>query len=141
MENNKGFTLVEILVVSVIIALLASAIFYGYTQFVKQGRDSRRALDLSNIQKNLELYYSRQLQYPAGPNYAGMVTELTAQGMGPVPNDPTPARSYIYGVSADRQAYTLGATLENANSAILANDIDGISNGVDCADPVYCIGS
>ena len=56
MTNKKGFTLVEVLVVATIIALLASAVFYGYTQFARQGRDSRRAQDLNNIQKGLELY-------------------------------------------------------------------------------------
>ncbi len=73
--SKKGFTLVEILVVAVIIALLASAIFYGYTQFRKQGNDSRRVLDLNNDQKALELYYSTYLKYPDGPAYSDMVTQ------------------------------------------------------------------
>jgi prepilin-type N-terminal cleavage/methylation domain-containing protein len=140
---RKGFTLVEILVVAVIIALLASAIFYGYTQFARQGRDSRRALDLSNVQKSLELYYSRNSQYPSGPDYASMSSQLSAAGIGPIPNDPVPGSTYFYGVSVNRQSYTLGATLENSQSAILNNDLDGTVNGVNCDDSasVYCVGS
>ena len=49
-------------------------------------------------------------------------------------------KKYYYGVSNDGLSYTLGAELERDNS-VLQDDIDSTSNGVDCADLVYCISS
>ena len=144
MTNKKGFTLVEVLVVATIIALLASAVFYGYTQFARQGRDSRRALDLNNIQKGLELYYGRTLQYPNSP-YSTMVSEIQGIGISQVPNDPFPGQTYAYGVSSDRQQYVLRAQLETAASPLLNQDLDGTVFSIDCSDGSpnlgYCIGS
>jgi len=142
--NKRGFTLVEILVVAVIIALLASAVFYGYTQFARQGRDSRRVLDLSNIQKGLEVYYSRSLSYPSG-DYSAMVSSLQGVGISQVPQDPLPGKAYEYAVSTDGQQYVLKATLEVPDSPLFNNDLDGTVLNIGCGDASptsgYCIGS
>ncbi len=63
----RGFTLVEILVVVSIIALLASILFASFAQARARARDSKRIQDLLEVQKALELYFSKHGEYPASP--------------------------------------------------------------------------
>jgi len=55
---QKGFTLIELLVVIALIAVLAVAVVLALNpaELLKQGRDSTRISDLSNIQSALSLY-------------------------------------------------------------------------------------
>ena len=55
---QKGFTLIELLVVIALIAVLAVAVTLALNpaELLKQGRDSTRISDLSNIQTALSLY-------------------------------------------------------------------------------------
>lgn len=50
MKNQKGFTLVELMVVMAIIAILATAGITQYTGFIKNARDTTRTLDLKAIE-------------------------------------------------------------------------------------------
>jgi prepilin-type N-terminal cleavage/methylation domain-containing protein len=53
---NKGFTLVELIVVIAIIAILASVSIVGYNQFIQNARDSRAATELDVIIRQVEAY-------------------------------------------------------------------------------------
>jgi prepilin-type N-terminal cleavage/methylation domain-containing protein len=54
---NKGFTLVELIVVIAIIAILASVSIVGYNQFIDNARDSRAETELSVITRQVESTY------------------------------------------------------------------------------------
>lgn len=54
--KNKGFTLVELIVVITILAILWTISFVSYQWYTKSVRDSVRVSDLSNIHKKLELF-------------------------------------------------------------------------------------
>lgn len=54
---NKGFTLVELIVVIAIIAILASVSIVGYNQFIQNARDSRASTELDVIVRQLEAEY------------------------------------------------------------------------------------
>jgi len=150
---RRGFTLVEILIVVAIIATLASVALVGLGPVQRSGRDTRRISDLRQIQNGVELYFAKCGYYPGSAvsgvdsctgftvvDYDGMATALTQSelGISKIPNDPQSGKAYRYG-STNGSTYVLGATLENAGSSQLRDDVDGTVEGVDCEDPVYCV--
>lgn len=61
---GNGFTVVELLVVVVVIAILASITIIAYNGVQGRTRDDKRKTDILNITKALELYYSDNGAYP-----------------------------------------------------------------------------
>jgi len=147
---QKGFTLIEVLVVVSIIGLLASIVLVGLGGFRSQGRDAKRIADLKQTQNALELYYTKCQHYPGDAacglgdpgDWAGLGSAVAGAGIGvsKIANDPLPGNpQYDYGVSGNRQNYVLSGTLEDENNSSLKEDSDGTVFGVLCDDPVYCV--
>ncbi len=62
---KNGFTLIEALVVTTIIAILIAIGFTTFkTQLVK-GRDARRKADIVQLEKGLQMYWSKNGQFPS----------------------------------------------------------------------------
>lgn len=143
-NKNKGFTLIEMLVVIAVIGLLAALILVGLSSFRTRGRDTRRIADLKEVQNGLEVYYMKYGNYPNVNTWTDLETALVNAGIGitSIPKDPTATYTYLYGVDASQQHYVIGATIEDeqGNQSLLANDLDGTIYNVDCNDPVYCVG-
>lgn len=159
-KTNKGFTLIELLIVIAVIGILASAVLIGLGPVQRQGRDARRASDLRQIQNALELYSNRNGCYPTQSACSGGVgtmqwsvlqTALTG-GMNPVvtvlPNDPRAGQTYFYANAQNGTGYVLGARLEDAQSPLYSNDVDGNIFNLDCgpasneqgqANALYCV--
>ncbi len=64
LDRNKGFTLVELLVVITIIGLLSSVVLASLNEARSRARDARRISDLNTIQTALALYYEDNGHYP-----------------------------------------------------------------------------
>jgi type II secretory pathway pseudopilin PulG len=138
------------LIVIAIIGILASIVLVGLGPIQRQGRDARRQSDLRNVQNALELYFNKCGHYPGTSDCSGAIgnpswTEMgnalkgASIGINQIPNDPSSGKSYFYGTDSDGSTYILGADLEDDNNRSLTDDVDGNVQGVDCADPVYCI--
>jgi len=140
-KRQKGFTLIEILIVVAIIGLLSSIILVGLGSFRARGRDARRVADLRETQNALELYYAKNGSYPGSAAWSALSGTLTGAGIGvtAIPKDPLSGQNYWYG--SNGQSYVLAAQLENndTNTPPLSDDIDGSVFGINCGDPVYCI--
>lgn len=65
MINRRGFTLVELLIVIVVIAILATITAIGVTKYLEDGRDSKRAANATAITEALEKYYDEHGEYPS----------------------------------------------------------------------------
>lgn len=61
----RGFTIVELLIVIVVIAILAALSVVAYNGIQQRARDTQRKSDIAQIVKGLELYYTIHGQYPA----------------------------------------------------------------------------
>ena len=66
LSKDGGFTIVELLIVIVVIAILAAITIVAFNGIQKRGSDSQRKSDIAAITKALELYYIDNGRYPAG---------------------------------------------------------------------------
>ena len=58
-KKNKGFTLIEMMIVVVIIAVLATVAVIAYTRHIKKGRMVREKVFVSKIQSLQETYFQQ----------------------------------------------------------------------------------
>jgi len=65
-KHQYGFTIVELLIVIVVIAILAAISIVAYNGVQQRGRDSQRKADLQAISKAVELFYVDNGRYPMG---------------------------------------------------------------------------
>ena len=86
MYRNKGFTLVEILIVVIILGILAAIVIPQFTEASNDARESALASDLQTLRSQIELYKIQHLDaYPGlqidGVTVLGaeLVTDLTGQ--------------------------------------------------------------
>lgn len=109
-DTNKrsGFTILELLVSSVIIAVLSTIGIISYRNFLETTRDTRRRSDLEQIRGALELYRNENNTYPAGTcgsppcSYDevsdALSGELVPDYLSELPEDPTDGDTtpYLY---------------------------------------------
>ena len=149
--NRRGFTIVELLVVIVVIGILTAVTVVSYRGISERARDSRRLTDMHNITNLLELYKAQNGSYPApsynGPggwesssiNPSGFLDNLKAVGVGTIPVDPLNSstsmeyRYYRYGAGSHDCDVSLGDfyVLGIINMET-SNDVDSRSPGWSC---------
>jgi len=140
-KKNKGFTLVELLVVISVLAVLSSLLISNLNNARVQARDTQRKSDFSQIKKALQLYFNDYGGiYPAnsGNQIAGCGADGTSACnwggffghdttdyyyMKLLPTDPLDAAPYQYQYTRTANtSYCLQTTLENeADKDILAS--------------------
>jgi len=119
-QNIKGFTLVELLVVITIIAILSVVAYTAIGGQTVQARDAKRKQDLSTMQSALELYFVEFARYPAvlenGEATLAAGWKIPRKYLSEIPIDPTTESGYYYWTNDTE--YIIGATLENEGAPI-----------------------
>lgn len=152
MKANKGFTIIEVLVVIGIIAVLTILIFPSLNNIKKKNRDAERIADISTIQLGLLLYYSQHPTegYPKNiyNNSEFSPKYVTAESLVDPDGAPYTYVSLTLSTLTDKCIYYhLGTTLElsspqidagdDFNSTPRLNDVNKTKSG----DYVYCRGN
>jgi prepilin-type N-terminal cleavage/methylation domain-containing protein len=103
LNNYRGFTLVELMVVISIIGILSAIVYANFSDARKAARDEIRITDLKNLQLAIELYKAQNGVYPL--QGGGCTPFITWTGPGPLnsswgcSSDPDP--NYIVGLVPD----------------------------------------
>lgn len=86
-SNRRGFTIVELMIALIVVAILVALAYPSYTQYVRKAKRGEAQQLLMNWSVNQEIYRSNNSQY-AGPddiappehdNYDFTVTNITAR--------------------------------------------------------------
>lgn len=72
--NEKGFTLVELLIVLAVLLVLSGIIVPTYTVFRGKARETATEIEMSNIAKVLEFYNTNNQAYPATDSFPDVLT-------------------------------------------------------------------
>jgi len=81
--RSFGFSAVEIIVVTAIIAILSSIALYGLSETRAKSRDAERQADLRLLQNAVERYKLKYGKYPEGCNGANVWAAQTVDGSSP----------------------------------------------------------
>lgn len=154
-KSTSGFTIVELLIVVVVIAILASISVVAYTGIQGRARDSKRQADLKMVVNTLELYRVDNGGYPrcgatgayqAGGSLSGgflsscVADELVPNYIASIPVDPidvAPNR-YYYAVgykkvtvnsfnSSQTDNYIIGASMDGGGSSVGGWGVTGLN--------------
>ena len=98
-QKQSGFTIVELLIVIVIIAILAAISIFGYNGFINRGKTSASAQTVSQVSKKAESYNAVQGAYPTHPEFVGTSGPQEARL-------DTPANVVLYSTTAGNAGVT-----------------------------------
>lgn len=139
--EDKGFTLLELLITITILSILATVGLGQYRSSQMKARDAQRKADLGNIARALEMYYNDHESYPladggrisvegVGLDWGTEFSTDDAIYMKALPKDPQDPEHY-YCYESDGSYYALYAYLENEN------DPDYHQPGFQCSGSEY----
>ncbi len=122
--DNRGFTLIELMVVMVILGILATMIVPRIMDRPEEARRTKAAIDIQALEQALKLYKLDNGQYPSTEQGLQALVELPATGRlakrwrqggyldkGKVPKDPW-GNDYVYispGMHGDFDLISYGA--------------------------------
>ncbi len=157
LNKQRGFTLIEMVVVIAVMGILMGLAFQGFTTIQANARDTRRVSDLRNVQTQLELYFARCGHYPTTSACGSLSQPATGAALSPwatlvgnsttnlglvtqpgeVPNDPIAVQSYQYAFGPNGLSYIVAATMERRGPN---RAVTGTINGIDC-NILFCLRS
>lgn len=89
MNTNRGLTLIEVLVVTTIIGLLAAVGVMSFSTAQKKARDAARKSHVSEVKNAFEQYFSDcAFKYPVSVGTSIVCAATSRTFMNPVPTDP-----------------------------------------------------
>lgn len=73
LKRDRGFTIVELLIVIVVIGILATLVIVTFSGIQQRARDTQRQTDINAMQGHFEAYYAQTGTYPT----LAMITDAT----------------------------------------------------------------
>lgn len=138
-RNNRGFTIVELLIVIVVIGILAGLVIVTYNGIQQKARDTERKTDVNALASHAEAYNAQAGNYPSLTQFNDSTFRSTnmkglpdgalqdPKGSGATLCNSVQANCYAYvpapsgcdnGTNGDCASYTLTATLESGGTYV-----------------------
>jgi general secretion pathway protein G len=92
-RQQRGMTLIEIIVVITILGLIAAAVGIAVIPQLEQAKRDRAALDIKNLEGALKIYYAKKGTYPDTGN--GLKALVDTGSLDGLPKDPWD-HEYLY---------------------------------------------
>jgi general secretion pathway protein G len=153
MKNKKGFTLIEMAVVLLVIGILAGIVLRNIGSQPAAARDTRRLGDLRNTANYLSIYLAKFGYFPSSTTWSNLETELRRVGVvDRLPRDPS-GKDYDYYPCTDTRStwnnvdyrdinhFILRAQLEQTASSaprLWETSVTGTPPGWACAGTLNC---
>lgn len=111
---NKGFTLIEVMVVLATLGILAAIALPSYEHHVHRSKARAAASDLVTLSLVLESTFLKQLAYPSYADHTNIAAQ-PAERPEPVASDfaawvPSQAKDFKYSISSSAQGYQITAS-------------------------------
>ncbi len=125
MKTNKGFTLIELMIVVAIIGILAAIAIPAYQDYIARAQASEALVLFSGVKAPLSEYYADKGVWPADPDEIGLNTsgkyvvssvEFVGGGNGTTPTLALKATFKTSGISRAIQGKTLLFETTNAGA-------------------------
>ena len=129
---RKGFTLTEIMVVIVVIAIVASIAIPNFSRISLNNKIAKSKAGLSTLQVAVENYYLfNQRSYP---ETLGQLTTTNSSVLKAVPTDPFSDTAYGYHRSSNGKNYVIFSVGPEGNGSASVSDAEVLTevNGSSC---------
>ena len=123
MKTRKGFTLVEILIVVIILGILAAIVIPQFTNASEEARMSSLKSNLQSIRAQLQLYRMKNDVFPAAASFETLLTRDPNNGGGV-------GAPFLYSIPTNPYTGTNTVTTWGGGGAGWEIDADGSATGV-----------
>lgn len=121
--KNKGFTIIELMVVVAIIGILAALITISFSDARAKSRDGRRMEDLKSLSNAFNLYYSQFHRFPDTGGWDieldGTISDSVSDTLilnnsmpAPIRDPLSPGTDYVYNSPVGGLDYTITFCME-----------------------------
>jgi len=134
---QRGFTLLELLVVISIIGILIALSAVSYTTAQRRARDARRNGDLKGMQAVYEQFYSNPVNSYSYPTDCGS-SYITSYAPAGWPNDPKNDATYVYTKNCSATTYCFCALMEGGGGNS-GSEADPTCSGIGGGTTHFCV--
>jgi prepilin-type N-terminal cleavage/methylation domain-containing protein len=111
-QRQKGFTIVELLIVIVVIGILAALVITTYSGIQAKARNAKRQTDVQSLQTQIEAFFSQNGFYPSLTDINGSAWRATNMKSLDVnamidPSNPTQSNTLLASPAAKSYAYAV----------------------------------
>lgn len=132
MKTRKGFTLVEILIVVVILGILAAIVIPQFTNASEEAKLSSLRSNLQSIRAQIQLYKMKNNDLPpAAANFAALMTEDPNTGGGGI------GAPYLYAMPVNPYTNTSTVFIWGSGGGTAAWEIDATTGAFRAGDTAH----